>query len=89
MHVAIGCGAGCEIDAGGVDHHIAEIAACRDVFEGRADALAQLACRQAAAHGQPDIRDYFRHGVEYRRRDGKVPEAVAGNVDEEVQLSGS
>ena len=70
-------------------HHVAEIAGGCDVREGRANALGEFGRRQAAAYGQPQIRGNFRHGVEYWRRDGEVTETVAGDVDEEMQLSDS
>ena len=87
MSGAVGGRGRAEVDAQRVVHHVAEIAGRRDMFERAMDALAQLGGWQPAAHGQPQIRDDFRHGVEHRRCDGKVAEAVAGDVDEKMHLA--
>ena len=78
-----------KVDMQRVVHHVAEIAARREVRESRHDALTQFVRWQAAAHGQPQIRADFRDGVEHRRGDRQVPEAVAGDVGKEVQVSDS
>ena len=84
MGQAIGGGGGGEVDAHGVDHHVAEIAAARDQGKGHLDALRQFLPGEAAAHGQPQIRGHFRQGVEGRGGDREVAEAMTRNVDEQV-----
>lgn len=85
----IGSRAGRSVDARGVDHHVAEIAASSHAFERRPDAFAQLGLGQTAAQCQAQIRLAVGQGIEHRRGDRQMPETVAGDVDEKVQLSGS
>ena len=87
MSGAVGGRSRGKVDAQRVMHHVAEIAGRRDMFEGAMDALAQLGGWQPATHGQPQIRDDFRHGLEHRCRDGKVAEAMAGDVGEEMHAA--
>lgn len=42
---------------------------------------------EAAAYGQPEVRGHFGQRIQHRRRDGEVPEAVAGDIDEEMQVT--
>ena len=84
VRLTIGRGAGFQVDVGGVDHHVAEIGGVGDQRVGCLDPLLQLGGGQGAADGQPEIRGSFGDGIEHRRRDGEVAEAVTGNVDKQV-----
>ena len=46
--------------------------------------FSQFAGRQTAAHGQLQSGFDFSQCIEYRRGNGEMAEAVAGNVDEKM-----
>ena len=53
------------------------------------DALVEFGWWQAAAQGQAQAGNLRRQGVEHRRGDRQMPETVAGDVDEKMQISGA
>ena len=89
MGVLVSQCAGSAVDLCGVDHGETEIGVFGDEFELMADALLQLVRWQAAAYGQTQFGKAGSQCFKYWCSDRQMPEAVAGNVGEEVQFSSS
>jgi hypothetical protein len=84
MLTAIGERRRLEVEADGIVHHVAEVAALLQVGEVGRDARLQLVGGQAAADGQTQFRQTLAERVEHRRRLRQVAESVRRDVDKKV-----
>ena len=84
MLTAVGLRRCVEVEADGIVHHIAEVAALLQVAEAGRYAGLQLVGWQAAADRQAQIRQATGQRVEHRRRLCQMAEAVCRDIDEEV-----